>query len=520
MERSMPKHPILIAGAGPTGLVLALALARHNIPFRLVTEAAGPGQHSRAMAVHARTLEFYRQFGFADEVVAQGIRIGAVHLREVGHGGAGHEFTSLGFDDIGVGVSPYPFVLAYPQDDHERFLICKLEAAGRHVEWQAKLIGHETNQDGVRARIRYADGREEVIEASFLCGCDGGHSQVRQSFGVGFDGGTYDQLFHVADVRLDGPFDSDLRASLGAEILELVLPVRSSGMNRLIGLVPSALSDRDDLTFEDIRPLVEPLIGRSVAEVNWFSTYRVHHRVATRFRVGAVFLAGDAAHVHSPAGGQGMNTGIGDAVNLAWKLAAVWAGDAPDSLLDTYETERIGFARQLVATTDRAFRPIVGKGLAGEAVRRVIAPLVVSMVTRFAITRRMMFRTLSQTQIRYKDSALSRGTAGSVRGGDRLPWIASDGNDNFAPLRSLDWQVHVFASVPDALRSLCDDTGLALHRFHWGNAAQHAGFPEDGVYLVRPDGYVSVAAQARDAAEAIGVFLRASGLRFGGRAVQ
>jgi hypothetical protein len=297
--------------------------------------------------------------------------------------------------------------------------------------------------------------------------------------------------------------------------------VRSTGMNRLIGLVPPELSNRHDLTFEDIRTQVEPLIGRTVAEVNWFSTYRVHHRVAARFRVGPVFLAGDAAHVHSPAGGQGMNTGIGDAVNLGWKLAQVWTGCAPDSLLDTYESERIAFARQLVATTDRAFRPMVGRGLAGEATRRLIAPFVVGIATRFGFTRRALFRNMSQIQIRYPDSALSRGEAGLVRGGDRLPWIDGDGSaangDNFAPLRSLDWQMHAFAIVPEAVRTVCDQAHLPLHVFPWNDAARRAGFAEDGVYLVRPDGYVAVAARAQDAAAACGSFLRQTGLRFGRR---
>jgi len=504
--------PILIAGAGPTGLVLALMLARRGVPFRLVTDAPGPGEHSRAMVVHARTLEFYRQFGFADEVVAQGIRTDAIHLREVNEHGIGREVTSVGFADVGGDISPYPFILTYPQDLHERFLVGKLEALGVKIEWNTRLTGFEQDADGVRVAIRHADGREETADASYICGCDGGHSEVRHSAGVGFSGGTYDQLFHVADVRLEGEFEPDLRVNLGPRILELVMPVRTTGMSRLIGLVPPELSQLQGLTFDDLRPHIERLVDRRILEVNWFSTYRVHHRIADHFRIGRAFLAGDAGHVHSPAGGQGMNTGIGDAVNLGWKLAQVWAGNAPDVLLDSYESERIGFARQLVATTDRAFRPMVASGIGGEAMRRLVAPFVVGIATRFSFTRHALFRSLSQTQIHYSDSPLSRGCAGDVCGGHRLPWIADA--DNFGPLRSMDWQVHVFGAASEKLRLLCAGVGLPIHEQRWTTGAQTAGYDRDGAYLIRPDGYVAAAASQSDAPAVFGAFIADTGIRF------
>src|SRR5205814_2823577 len=176
------------------------------------------------------------------------------------------------------------------------------------------------------------------------------------------------------------------------------------------------LSDRTDLTFEDIRHRVERQLGVTVAEVNWFSIYHVHHRVAERFRVGRAFLLGDAGHIHSPVGGQGMNTGIGDAINLGWKLAHVAQRRARTSLLDTYEAERIGFARSLVATTDRAFTPLVAEGLSGEVTRRLIAPLIFSVAVRFPPARHAIFRLISQTRIHYPDSPLSQGRAGHIHG--------------------------------------------------------------------------------------------------------
>src|SRR5207249_1803317 len=172
-----------------------------------------------------------------------------------------------------------------------------------------------------------------------------------------------------------------------------------------IGLVPEPLRGRDDLEFDDLRAEVEQVTGTRVTEVNWFSAYRVHHRVADHFRRGRVFLAGDAGHIHSPAGGQGMNTGIGDAANLGWKLAEVLRGRAAPAILDTYETERIAFARVLVETTDRVFRGAVNPGLGGRILRTWLLPHLLPLLAGFSAGRHVFFRTLSQTRIAYPDSA-------------------------------------------------------------------------------------------------------------------
>jgi 2-polyprenyl-6-methoxyphenol hydroxylase-like FAD-dependent oxidoreductase len=229
---------VLIVGAGPTGLVLAMSLARRGIPFRLISEAEGPGEHSRAMVVQARTLEFYDQLGFADEIVRQGIPADNAHLREGGENGPGREVVSVSFRDLGEGLSPYPFPLAYPQDDHERLLIDKLNEAGSPVEWRSRLTGFTQDAHRVRATVS-CDGRTGESEVEYICGCDGAHSCVRETLGIGFPGGTYDQLFYVADVKIAGGFQRDLYINLGAHILTLMFPVRSSGMQRLIGLVPT-----------------------------------------------------------------------------------------------------------------------------------------------------------------------------------------------------------------------------------------------------------------------------------------
>ena len=231
-----------------------------------------------------------------------------------------------------------------------------------------------------------------------------------------------------------------------------------------------------------------------VEKVNWFSTYRVHHRVALSFRSKRAFLLGDAAHIHSPVGGQGMNTGIGDAVNLAWKLAAVVKGEATERLLESYEPERIAFARKLVATTDRAFTRVTAKGPLAVFVRTRLAPLILPLVFRFERMRRFLFRTVSQIGVSYPESSLSVGSAGSIRSGDRLPWVPmTEGDDNFAPLTSMQWQAHVYGEVRVSAKATCGELQIPLHVFPWTPAAKRAGLLRSAFYLVRPDGYVALA---------------------------
>ncbi|HVK13481.1 MAG TPA: FAD-dependent monooxygenase [Gemmataceae bacterium] len=480
---------VLIVGAGPTGLVLALWLARAGVPFRLVDKNPGPGLASRAMAVQARTLEFYRQLGVADAAVAAGFQLDRLHLRN-----RSRELATVPLGDAGRGLSPFPFALSLPQDDHERLLTDLLREARQAVEWDTELTGLTQDGPGVRATLRTSAG-ERTWAGAYVCGCDGAHSTVRHALGVGFPGGTYDQLFYVADARADGPWsDRDITAYVAEKTFCLAFPVRERGLYRFIGLVPEALRARDDLEFDDLRGEVEQVTGTQVTGVNWFSAYRVHHRVADRFRVGRAFLSGDAGHVHSPAGGQGMNTGIGDAVNLAWKLAAVLGGRASVGILDSYEAERIPFAQSLVRTTDRVFEGVVGRGLFSRFVRSVFAPFILPLALKFPAARRAQFRLVSQTRIAYRPSPLSDGAAGAVHAGDRLPWV--EGMDNFAPLRSLDWQLHVYGAATAALREFASKSRLPLHEWPWTATARRSGLRRDAVYLVRPDGHVGFARAA------------------------
>ena len=277
----------------------------------------------------------------------------------------------------------------------------------------------------MRARLRGPDGTDQTCDAAYLTGCDGAHSRVREVLATGFPGGTYAHLFYVADVEASGPvMDRELHVALDAGDFLAVFPLKASGRARLIGTVlPNAAEGRREISWDDVSKTVIERMRIAVGRVNWFSTYHVHHRVAAHFREGRAFLLGDAVHIHSPVGGQGMNTGIGDAINLAWKLAAVLRGAADPELLDSYAPERIGFARRLVATTDRIFTLVTRDDALVRCMRLHVVPRLVPAAFAFLVSHRFLFRTVSQLVVNYRGCSLSEGTAGDVRGGDRLPWI-------------------------------------------------------------------------------------------------
>jgi 2-polyprenyl-6-methoxyphenol hydroxylase-like FAD-dependent oxidoreductase len=487
----MTDRLVLIAGAGPTGLVLALWLTRLGVRVRILDKTAEPGTTSRAVAVQARTLELYRQVNLARAVVDGGVKVAGANFWVGGRSAA-----RLRLGPIGEGLSPFPYALTYPQDVHERLLIERLEALGVHVERRTELLRFEQHPDNVRVVLKRPDGTEEVCEAAYLAGCDGAHSTVREALATGFPGGTYSGLFFVADVEATGPAaKGDIHVDVEEADFLAVFPLKGTGHLRLVGPLRWE-PDREhrELTFDDVSERAIKNLKLNVTNVRWFSTYHVHHRVATQFRQGRVFLLGDAAHVHSPVGGQGMNTGIGDAVNLAWKLAAVLTGGADDRLLATYEPERIAFARRLVATTDRVFTVITKQGRIARVVRTRLVPWIAPLLFRWTAVRRFLFRTVSQTGVNYRNSPLSVGVAGSVRGGDRLPWVESEpGQDNYAPLASLAWQVHVYGEPREGLAEVCNELQLPLHRFAWQRPMRRAGFLRGALYLLRPDSYVALA---------------------------
>ena len=506
----MASTEVLIAGAGPTGLVLALWLRRQGVTVRIIDRTDGPGTTSRALAVQARTLELYRQLDLADAVVERGYQVPAVNLWA-----RGARAARVAFGSIGEHLTPFPFLEIYPQDEHERLLIERLVELGVAVERRTELAGFTDSGGSVRVELRTPEGKSASAEARYLAGCDGAHSVVRQGLGMGFQGGTYRQVFYVADIEGAGaPINGELHVDLDEADFLAVFPLAGAGRARLIGAVRDERAGHpESLRFEDVSQRAIQHLGLVVKKVNWFSTYHLHHRVAAHFGRGRVFLLGDAAHIHSPVGGQGMNTGIGDAINLAWKLAAVLGGRADETLLATYEAERIGFAQRLVATTDRVFSLVSAQGRLADVVRTRLAPPLLAAGLALEPVREYLFRTVSQIMVNYRGTALSAGHAGEVHGGDRLPWVPDGAGDNYAPLRAIGWQAHVYGRAADELRVECATHGLPLHVFPWNEAHGSAGLERDALYLLRPDTYVALAARGADSSTLTRYFAE-RGLRY------
>jgi 2-polyprenyl-6-methoxyphenol hydroxylase-like FAD-dependent oxidoreductase len=490
MRDRSTKSDVLVVGAGPTGLVLALWLTKLGVKVRIVDKTSEAGTTSRALAVQARTLELYRQLDLAKTVVDRGHKVPAVNLWVKGKPAA-----RLSFETIGSDLTPYSFLQIFPQDQHERLLIARLQELGISVDRRTEVVGFTDKGNHVIAYLRGSQGYEETCQARYIAGCDGARSTVREVMGTGFPGGTYRQVFYVADVAATGPaINGELHGDLDEADFLAVFPLAEGDRVRLIGTVRDERADRaDTLKFEDVSDRAINNLRVHVEKVNWFSTYHVHHRVTAHFRKGRAFLLGDAAHIHSPAGGQGMNTGIGDAINLAWKFAAVLSGHAQDNLLDSYEAERIGFARRLVATTDRVFNFVTAEGPIADIVRIRVAPVVIPWIARFETAREYLFRTVSQISLNYRGGPLSQGAAGDVHGGDRLPWVSIDGSDNFESLWAMTWQIHVYGTPSEEFTAWCTHHDLPLHVFNWRSEYEGAGFAQNAIYLLRPDTYVAFA---------------------------
>lgn len=499
------KEKVLIVGAGPTGLVLALWLSKFGIPLRIIDKDSGPGQTSRAMVVHARILEFYQQIGIADEVVSKGINVDKITVRKNGHIRA-----SVVLGPIGRDISPFPFVLSFPQDEHEKLLIEHLEKAGISVERNTELVSFTQDNDKVTAHLK-KQGKIETVTTPFLLGCDGARSVVRTHSGIGFPGGTYSQIFYVADVMASGDVvNGNLQLCLNNNGFSLVFPIRSSGSVRLIGIVPKELEKSEKIEFSEISPTVIQNTNISISKLNWFSTYHSHHRVAEHFKKGRVFLLGDAGHIHSPVGGQGMNTGIGDAVNLSWKIAAVMQNRADPSILESFESERMHFAHRLILTTDKIFQAVTNEGILGKFSRNLFFPIIFPFLARFECIKRFLFNTVSQIKINYRESPLSKGTVGKIKGGDRLPWIKD--NDNFKSLKLLNWQIHVYGEVNPDFKNSIQALNIKLNEYSWNEMAKKSGIEKNAVYLIRPDGYIAFANSSQDSNK-IEEYLRLHGVR-------
>jgi 2-polyprenyl-6-methoxyphenol hydroxylase-like FAD-dependent oxidoreductase len=495
---------VLIVGAGPTGLMLANQLVRRGVRTLIIDRHDGPSLETRALGVQARTLEIYSHLGIVDR---------ALELGKRGTGGNiwadRQRRARVGLSDAGEKVTPYPFLLVLGQDDNERIMGDHLRELGSSVQWNTELVSLTQQADAVTAVLKQRDGSHRNILAAWIAGCDGARSTVRESSGITFAGAPYEHVFFVADTEMTGTMVPDeLNVYMFRDGFHLFFPMRGKDHWRIAGILPPELRDNADLKFDAVIPSVRKEAGEGflIKSWSWFSTYRIHHRSAVRFRDRRCFLLGDAGHIHSPVGAQGMNTGLQDAYNLAWKLALVVKNQAKSALLDSYEQERIPVARALLKGTDRAFRIVVSNNrLAGLLRTKVLARIAAFAVNRKAV-QRMAFRTISQTGIHYRKSFLSKSLDRlpdtAPQAGDRFPWLrlkfAGNGpvEDLFQKLSDMHFNLILIAQAPSP-EGVPDFGGLL--RIHVipsdpvnDEELARAQIHRPSFYLVRPDGYVGL----------------------------
>lgn len=487
------KTDCVIVGAGPTGLALACQFIRYGIDFVIFDKNETTTPHSKAIGVQARTLEIYEQMDLADKLIAEGAIAGKTRLIVGGKIRGGLEFG-----EIGKGMSAYPFVLFVEQGIHEKLLYDFIKSHGKDIKWRTELESFSQDENGVTVKVKNADGESETIEAKFLVGCDGAKSPVRHTLGLTFEGSTFARMFYVADVEIDWKFPHDaLQAFLMKDNLLAFFPMIGEKQWRIVGTFPEEFAkDEGDVLYEEIEEQIkkDAELDLDITKVNWFSTYKVHTRHVKKFSVGRCFLAGDSAHIHTPAGAQGMNTGIQDGYNLAWKVAMVLKGKASEKLLETYNEERLPNAKMLLRTTDEFFNLAAGAGPIMSFLRMYVFPYVASFAFSLDAVKKFVFPRISQIAINYRHSSLSENRGNfTVKAGDRMPYFEMEGASIYDCLREP--RFHFITFYENENRANFDDPVLPdLVDFHAlpldPKLAEIFGADRTFSVLLRPDNYI------------------------------
>ncbi|MCX5257062.1 FAD-dependent monooxygenase [Streptomyces canus] len=483
---------VLVVGAGPTGLALAAQLRPYGVSFRIVDRSLDRVHESRALGIQPRTLEALAEFGVTDELVTRGnpaMRL-MMHLPR--------RVVQLPLFDIGLTDTAYPFLLFLSQAETESVLAKHLARQDVLVERGTELVRLKREGSAVSCRLRRGDGGEETVDARYVVGCDGAHSTVRAQAGIGFEGHAYPQTFLLADLEVDGLEPGAVHTYMTGSGMLFFFPLGSPATWRMLAMRPPGAPDTEVKigVLQRITDLYAP-DGLVLRDPVWMTDFRLHNRGAAHYRSGPFFLAGDAAHIHSPAGAQGMNTGIQDALNLGWKLAFVCQGRAPAELLDTYEIERAPVGRSVLRFTDRAFTIGTSRHPLIRFARTRLAPRLAPLALRATGPRGRVFRTVSELGIHYRRSPAS--TAGSrpprkgPRAGDRLPDLprglqARSAGSGWHLLLSGTpalWPAERLASVLRGREDL-----VTVHRL-----GGESPWPDAVQGLVRPDGYLGYVAR-------------------------
>ncbi|MBD1365740.1 FAD-dependent monooxygenase [Mucilaginibacter sp. ZT4R22] len=440
---ALPKHTeVLIVGAGPSGLMMAAQLLRYGVIPTIIDTRQGPTNHSKALAVQARSLEIYRQMGVIAQVLKEGKPAGGAMLHR------GEEvIASLPLRNAGTGQTPYPYVLMFPQSKNERVLLDHLTLNCCPVYWQTSLVALKQTADGVEAELE-TGGNTQTLTCNYVIGADGAHSVVRKQLGIAFNGDTYQHKFYLADVKINNAFTDDfVHLYLSGKGFAGFFLMPEAGNFRVVGNLPAILDNDAEKTFDDVLPHLRAItaLPLDVEQVNWFTIYKLHHRMADKFNDGRCFLVGDAAHIHSPVGGQGMNTGLQDAYNLAWKLAGVVNRQFAPGILNSYAEERMPVARDLLNSTDKVFNMVTSQSLFSNFIKRFIVPPALKFFWKKDKMRTAFFKGVSQTGINYRDSKLNLHLShnSQIKAGDRLPYL-----EIFDKKKQEKTDIHAWCSKP------------------------------------------------------------------------
>ena len=482
---------VLIIGAGPTGLAVAAQLIRYGVDFVVIDKKETTTPHSKAIGVQARTLEIYDQIGLADKLVGLGWIANKVRLVE-----GGKVRGEIDLTGIGGGMSPFPFLLIVEQGKHEAMLHDFIRSNNKEVHWQSELFKFTQSTDGIVAEVKNVNGDLETIEAKYLVGCDGAHSLVRHTLGIDFSGSTFERLFYVADVEIDWAFDHDaLHANLGRNTLTAFFPMTGDRQWRIVGTFPEGhTADEGEVLYEEIERqiIADTELKFDITKVNWFSVYKVHSRHVSKFSEGRCFLAGDSAHIHTPAGAQGMNTGIQDGYNLAWKLAYALRSSSDSKRLETYNEERLPNAHRLLQTTDRFFQLAASDDPIAGFFRIHIFPYVANFALNLDAIKKFVFPLVSQIGINYRASSLSQGGDGfKTRPGDRMPYFEIDGASIYDRLREPKYHVLVFDEGSGVVPNITIDRSYDMLIMPlYPRVAEVFGVSTTFTVVLRPDNYI------------------------------